>query len=186
MAKNWPYLEVLIIELPSVQDCDIALLIGYDCDEALEPLKILRLKKGPFGQRTVLGWGIIGVIDDSPKSEDAIGESHRLLTGEILEAIVMPNSSSEVHIAIRNSLKEVITPAQVNKMMELDFNEQLDTSKCKESREDKKFVSMLSEGIHKVGQAYEMPLPFIENNPKLPNNKPLATKRLNQLKVRLQ
>ena len=32
-------------------------------------------------------------------------------------------------------------------MLELDFNDHLDTSKCKESREDKKFVSMLSEGI---------------------------------------
>ena len=74
MAKKWPHLEVLVNELPPVQDCDIALLIGYDCDEALEPLKILRPKKrGPFGQRTVLGWGIIGVIDDSPKSEEILG-----------------------------------------------------------------------------------------------------------------
>ena len=45
---------------------------------------------------------------------------------------------------------------------------------------------MLSEGIHKVGNTYEMPLPFKENNSKQPNNKSLATKRLNQLKVRLQ
>ena len=45
MAKKWPHLEVLVNELPPVQDCDIALLIGYDCDEALEPLKILRPKK---------------------------------------------------------------------------------------------------------------------------------------------
>ena len=45
MAKKWPLLEVLVNELPPVQDCDIALLIGYNCDEALEPLKILRPKK---------------------------------------------------------------------------------------------------------------------------------------------
>ena len=108
----------------------------------------------------MLGWGIIGVIDASPNSEDAIGVSHRLLTREVPEAIVMPDSSSEVHFAIRNSLKEVITPSQVNKMMELDFNEQLDTSKCKESREDKKFASMLSEGVHKVGNTYEIAITF--------------------------
>ena len=51
---------------------------------------------------------------------------------------------------------------------------------------DKKFASMLSEGIHKVGKTYEIPLPFKENNSKLTNNKTLATKQLNQLKVRLQ
>ena len=45
IAKKWPHLEVLVNELPPVQDCDIALLIGYDCDEASEPLKILRAKK---------------------------------------------------------------------------------------------------------------------------------------------
>ena len=86
---------------------------------------------------TVLGWDIIGVIDASPKSKDAIGVSHPLFTREVPEAIFMPDSLSKVNFAIRNSLKEVITPAQVNKMMELDFNEQLDTSKYKESREDK-------------------------------------------------
>ncbi|XP_061892074.1 uncharacterized protein LOC133641945 [Entelurus aequoreus] len=60
-ALQWPHLEHLADKLPPFQDCNVGLLIGYDCPSALAPLEvIIGAKNEPFAQRTQLGWSIIG------------------------------------------------------------------------------------------------------------------------------
>ena len=54
------------------------------------------------------------------------------------------------------------------------------------SQNDLQFLATLRNGIHQLEDGhYEMPLPFKEKNPKLPDNKSLALHRLNQLKRRM-
>jgi hypothetical protein len=53
------------------------------------------------------------------------------------------------------------------------------------SMEDNRFLEIVSKSIHKAGINYEMPLPFKNRNPVLPNNRSPAMKRLMQLKGRL-
>lgn len=56
-----PHLRNLADKLPTLQDCDVGLLIGYDCPVALAPLEvILGDKNQPFAQRSELEWSIIG------------------------------------------------------------------------------------------------------------------------------
>ena len=53
---------------------DVGLLIGYDCSRALDPKEVISAPEGvdgPFGLRTELGWGLVGVI--SGKQEDSDG-----------------------------------------------------------------------------------------------------------------
>ena len=83
MVDEWPHLEKIKDFLAPEMECEIGLLLGYDCPKALEPSKIIRApkgKNGPFGMETVLGWGIVGIISHSANFQtDSVGLSHRIL-----------------------------------------------------------------------------------------------------------
>ncbi|KAJ8369493.1 hypothetical protein SKAU_G00095210 [Synaphobranchus kaupii] len=86
----------------------------------------------------------------------------------------------------RVTIKELppITPAQAIRILESDFKNSGVDSKMV-SQDDIVFLNMMNEGIHKNSQGhYEMPLPF-KKRPSLPDNKQLATVRLNHLKRKL-
>ena len=40
-AKQWPHLKSLTSEISPIQDCEIGLLIGYNCLQALLPREII-------------------------------------------------------------------------------------------------------------------------------------------------
>ncbi|KAJ8342685.1 hypothetical protein SKAU_G00326130 [Synaphobranchus kaupii] len=131
----------------------------------LAPLEaVIGGENEPFAQRTELGWSIIG---SSNPHLDRQG------------------SQSFVH---RVTVKEIPTPpvTDVLKALESDFIERA----CEEkyvSQDDVQFIQFLSDNIrHKDGHL-EMPLPFKNvNPPSLPNNKRLATIRLQSLKKKLK
>ena len=80
MAMKWPYLSGIANKLEPIKDCQVGLLIGYDCAKALAPLEVIPPQgDGPYGQRTELGWGIVGVIEKGKEEKDH-GVSHRMLT----------------------------------------------------------------------------------------------------------
>lgn len=71
-------------------------------------------------------------------------------------------------------------------MFELDFSERL-ADTCILSQEGKTFLRKLEEGIHqRTDGHYEMPLPFHDDMPSLPNNKSLALCRLHKLGQRFE
>ena len=68
-------------------------------------------------------------------------------------------------------------------MLELDFSERADGRAL--SLEDKTFLKKMEENIHQEPDGhYQMPLPFREDAPNLPNNKVSALHRLGKLKCR--
>lgn len=69
-------------------------------------------------------------------------------------------------------------------MFELDFIEHSVGMKSI-SNDDRKFLAILKNGIHFLDGHYEMPLPFREDLPYLPNNKGMAEQRLKHLKGKL-
>ena len=83
MVDNWPHLNPLRDQLMPRVNCKVGLLIGYDCPRALEPTGVLSAPsdgEGPFGMKTVLGWGLVGVISKDPNPGlDTIGHSHRVM-----------------------------------------------------------------------------------------------------------
>ncbi|CAC5383572.1 unnamed protein product [Mytilus coruscus] len=85
MARRWSYLEHIAEKLMPVRDCEFGLLIGYNCPRALIPSEVIpSIDNGPYGQKTDLGWGIVGIVDPLQIDNcDSIGFSHRTLTLEV-------------------------------------------------------------------------------------------------------
>ena len=77
-----------------------------------------------------------------------------------------------------------MNPSVFNQMFELDFNERKKEEQPL-SYEDKLFIKKVRKGIHQREDGrYEIPLPFKDDNVKLPNNKSQALNRLSKLKQR--
>ena len=111
MATKWPHLHRIAKDIPPLMDCKVGLLIGYDCPSALAPREVIPPEgpDQPFGQRTDLGWGIVGIIDQHEVDckSDAIGINHRVMT---VQTPSLPSTSKTAHtvqFAVRNSVKEV-------------------------------------------------------------------------------
>ncbi len=189
-AKSWPHLEHLADEMSPELDCEVGLLIGYNCPQVLLPRDVISGNENqPYAQRSVLGWSIIGYssteVDYDP--EDEIGVSHRIIIKKVQPATKpFTELKSEVHFVYRTQVKEMITPADILKVFEADFTEKF-SEEALISQEDIKVLAKLKEGIkQKPNGHYEMPLPFKEERPSLPNNKVCAEHRLRCLKKRLK
>lgn len=136
-AESWPHLRHLADEMSPELDCEVGLLIGYNCPQALLPRDIISGDEDqPFAQKTTLGWSIIGYHKSNIDYEDELGVSHCVITKQVMP---VTNSSvklkSEVHFVCKTQVKE-ISPADIIKVFESDFAE----SKMEEvsmSQEDK-------------------------------------------------
>ncbi|KAL1280039.1 hypothetical protein QQF64_014639 [Cirrhinus molitorella] len=163
-ALQWPHLKHLVNKLHPLQDCEVGLLIGYDCPSALAPLEVITGDENePFAQRTMLGWSIIGSANP-----------HLDRQGD----------ESFVH---RVAVKEMPVATDVLKVLESDFNERSYEDRYV-SQDDVCFIQLLNDNIkQKKDGHFEIPLPFKGSGPPvLPNNKKLATIRLHHLKKKLK
>ena len=197
VAKRWSYLEKIADKLLPLQPCDIGLLIGYDCARALIPRDVIQPKKvdGPYGQRTDLGWGIVGIVgggtDTQTSDADPFGISHRVVTYEIPSYLVgnpVHNDSEQLPdrlvLSLQNSVKEIIDPAQISQMMEIEFCE--DYSNKKISQNDRKFFEQMEDTHQCKDGHYQVPLPLKDPEFIWPNNRTQAEIRLKQLKSRFK
>ena len=91
---------------------------------------------GPFGQQSVLGWGIVGIIGDVHEA-DSFGRSHHVLRHKVFltEDSLKPRSV----IVLRSKIKEV-SPQQVLGILQTDFHESFASSSEKVSQADKRFL----------------------------------------------
>lgn len=186
-ARAWPHLQHLAEEIAPLIECDVGLLIGYNCSQALVPREIVSGKDHePFAQRTDLGWTIVGGVDPCVNYGDAIGCSHRVIVKEVAPSPSSDQLSKEVHYICRTQVKEVVTPLDVIKVLESDFNE-LKEEGSHLSQEDLRFISIMEERVKIQEDGHcELPLPFEGDRPSLPNNKSCAEHRLKCLKKRFE
>ena len=92
------------------------------------------------------------------------------------------NLTNQVNYVCRTHIREVITALDIIKMLESDFNERAAEEDLK-SQEDIQFLTKIR---RKDDGHYELPLPFKEERPNLPNNKTCAVHRLKCLERRLR
>ncbi|XP_051816280.1 uncharacterized protein LOC127537608 [Acanthochromis polyacanthus] len=187
-ARAWPHLEHLADEIAPLIDCDVGLLIGYNCSQALLPREVVSGKdEEPFAQRTDLGWGIIGCVNPCVDYGDVFGSSHKIVVKQVTPC--HPSSTklnNEVRYIYRTQVKELVTPPDVLKALESDFNER-GTEEAHFSQEDLRFISIMEEGITiKADGHCEMPLPFKKDKPSLSDNRKCAEHRLKCLKRRFE
>ncbi|XP_066553505.1 uncharacterized protein LOC136721589 [Amia ocellicauda] len=187
-AKAWPHLEHVADEIAPQQSCDVGLLIGYNCPQALVPRQVVPGKENqPFAQRTDLGWSVVGYGNPCLDYGDEIGISHQVIVRQVMPGLQSSsNLTSEVHYVCRTQVKEVVSPADVIKVLESDFVERsLEDSHI--SQEDLRFLSKMERGIRlKDNGHYEMPLPFKNERPNLPDNMVCAIHRLRCLERKLK
>ena len=160
----WPHLKTISKELsPYESKVDVGLLVGYNCSAALLPRQVIVAGDDePFAVRTILGWGITGTMSSSENE----------------------HSQMHSHFAFRTQVREV-SPNQIKEMYDHDFNE-VNNKGPPFSYEDQKFLKQVKDGIrHQNNGHYELPLPFKNENPHLPNNKDSAMKRFNGLRKKL-
>ena len=61
IATNWENLQSIEHEMHDLFDCNVGLLIGYDCSQALTPREVLAGGNDElYGIKTDLGWSIAG------------------------------------------------------------------------------------------------------------------------------
>ncbi|KAL8598023.1 hypothetical protein ACOMHN_011448 [Nucella lapillus] len=178
-VKNISHLSHLSDQFQPLLNVPIGLLLGVNVSEALRPLQIEYGKPGlPFAQRTRLGWSILGEmpVNHSNNEHDPVAQVLRVKKEET-DRSLLPHGS--MGFRTKDATNE-----QLIKMMEQDFtcpNEQ------PLSQEDHRFMKILTENI-KINDDghYELPLPFKQDEPRLPNNRHVALRRLMSLKRRFQ
>ena len=160
-AMKWNHLTGIANDIPALQDCDVGLLIGYNCSRALAPRQVITGKnEEPYGIKTDLGWSIVGGPQEDQQRTSGI--CHRVLVKEV------PS----------------ITPANALRMLESDFKDTSRENKCV-SQEDVQFLQIMEQNIIVNEKGHlQMPLPF-RTRPELPNNKKLAMIRLRHLQRKL-
>ena len=162
-AGRWPHLKSIEDKIPSLLDCQVSLLIGYNCPQALAPRDFIRGNGDePFAQETDLGWCIVGRT--ACREETTTHKiTHKITHKE--QPLLMP---------------------EVIKALEADFPERKIEEKTM-SQDDLKFMNIMQQSICKEDTGhYVMPLPFRNGRPDLPNNKTTARQRLEGLKRRLK
>ncbi|KAL3989127.1 hypothetical protein ACER0C_013445 [Sarotherodon galilaeus] len=187
-ARAWPHLEHLAEEIAPSIECDVGLLIGYNCPQALLPREVVPGKDNePFAQRTDLGWSIVGCVSPCVDYGDAIGSSHKIVMKSVKPHLQTSKKlTNEVKYICRTQVKEFISPPDVLRMLESDFSERR-VEDANLSPEDLRFLTIMEEGIKiKANGHCEMPLPFKKDRPNLPDNKACAVHRLRCLKGRFE
>ncbi|KAL3970370.1 KRAB domain-containing zinc finger protein [Sarotherodon galilaeus] len=187
-ARAWPHLEHLAEHIAPLKKCEIGLLIGYNCPQALMPREVVSGEDNqPFAQETDVGWSIVSYGDPGERYSDAIGVSHRIIVKQVTpEPKVTSKLKSKVHYVLKTRIKEMTTPEDVLKVLESDFSERLG-EEANLSQEDLRFLTKMKEEIKHKGDGHlEMPLPFKQSRPELPNNKLCAVLRLMCLEKKLK
>ncbi|XP_041458034.1 uncharacterized protein LOC121410188 [Lytechinus variegatus] len=174
IAERWPHLIRVAEEMmPYDQTVEVSLLIGTDCPSAIRPREIIAGGEAePYGQKSLLGWGVVGRICKDP-IESSSASCHKI-AAELYQNLAFPTKA-----------KELLIEDKVIKALETDFKH--DNSKEPMSIEDHRFLHLLEEGIVKRQDGhYEMPLPLKTDNVSLPSNRQVAEKRWRQLTARFK
>ncbi|KAL7643856.1 UNVERIFIED_CONTAM: hypothetical protein RMT77_005862 [Armadillidium vulgare] len=157
---------------PEIPMLDVEILIGFDCPEALEPLKVITGRKGTlFGFKSRLGWGIIGMTPEASNNSPQANEHKATINHSI--------------VVFRSETKELHKLEDIRKILKGDFVERRGQQKAY-SQEDRTFMDILQQGIvHGENGHYKLPLPLKGQFAK-PNNKELVLSRAQSLKRKMQ
>ena len=156
-AMSWKHLNHLADKMVPLQNCEVGLILGYNCSAALLPLEIVKDKSNltlPYAVMTSLGWSIVG--------------------GQ--------NMFAHHHITHRVCVKD-ITKEEILQKLEEDLSVIHDKQPM--SQNDLYFIKKMESEIKQVDGFYTMPLPFKER-PVPPNNRAYALKRFRCLENKLK
>ena len=98
VAKQWPHLQHLSNQIPERLNCEIGLLIGYNCPQALAPREFVSCDGNiPFAQKTLLGWSIVGITDERNICKDARETSSSMCEGYLMAERRVPHTPNSLN-----------------------------------------------------------------------------------------
>ncbi|CAC5416723.1 unnamed protein product [Mytilus coruscus] len=156
-VKDWSHVQEITDDLPLLQSCEIGLLIGSNCPQAIP------LENEPYAVKTQLGWSVVGYSDTISDESSIKGVTHRTSVKEL----------------------QLCSPKDLINVLESDFAPDMGHLSKQVSQDGIRFLSIMHNSIHQLDNKHlKLPLPFKER-PTLPNNKSQAIQRLAHLKRRL-
>ena len=190
-ANKWPHLRPVAHLIQPMQDCEVALLIGYNCPLALAPRSyVVGEGSVPFAIQTHLGWSVVGGTD-LHEDGDATETTHQIVVKQIHDQL-QPDTGQDLHhhevrFVTKTSIKEVIDipPKEIIPILESDFK---DGSSCDKhmSQDDMLFLEKIGSGIHHQRDGHYS-MPFSSRiHPNLSNNRNVAVRRFSHLKRRFK
>ena len=164
IISRWEHLNEIAKETSEHRpNLEIGQLIGSNCPAALEPLEVVPSQGDwPFTVRHRHSWTVSGPLRVKYKQDTSVLTANRITVREI------------------ETVKEIVTPKTLLKMLELDFNDHTPSKFPDErgySQEDQMFLDKAEHGIQKVEGHYEIPLPFRHPDVNMSNNREQAVKR---------
>jgi len=97
----------------------------------------------PYAMRTALGWGLIGNLSLKYSSQ----ESEHCTCDQIISRENGAQAGKTIgHFALKTHIKEVLTPAKIGKLFDLNFYEAVRDDKGL-SHLDRKFLNVLRSNI---------------------------------------
>ena len=160
--QRWPHLKH--VNLPEIE-AGIELLIGTNVSKALEPLQVIRsVNNGPYAIRTMLGWTVNGPLK---------GDS-----GDAMDC-----EQPELQV---NRVSVVCLDELWQQQFKADFPECSMDEQIGMSREDQKFMELVTNSAKQVNGHYQINLPLRKRDVSMPNNKKIIEQRALHLKKRLQ
>ena len=161
---NYPHLAGL--DIPEPELGEVTLLIGQDHSECLVPLEVKRGMKGqPYATRSMLGWSINGPLTTRGKQS-------------------LTNHVASYHVTVNSSCCDRLHE-DIKAMWALETNEMSDSREAL-SQVEKEVTQMWKATTTIEGGRYVMPIPFKDTQPKLPDSREMAQRRLNHLSRRFQ
>ena len=185
IADKWPHLKKIREKIsPLNESLNVGVLIGSNCPKAIKPREIVAGRsEDPYAVRTLLGWCIVGPANppDTQTDEENLVTCNRIVAKEIAR----DDDDKGIDFVLSEPTKELINATAIVKMFEQDFTEHKGTPTKSLSKDDRKFLKIVKDGIHRTDDGhYELPLPLRNEAISLPDNKEVALRRLNQLKKR--
>lgn len=131
--------------MPYRQDVEVELLVVANCTRAIKPREVISgADDDPYTMRTTLGWGIIGNVN--PK-ENGQQNAHCSCNRIVSQEIGAKSSKTVRHFVLMTHVKKVISPAQVRKLFEFDFNKAAGEDKA-HSYVVRKFLNLVKANIY--------------------------------------
>ena len=183
IADRWPHLKKIKEKIsPLNESLSVGVLIGSNCPKAIKPREIIAGRsEDPYAVRTLLGWCIVGPanLPGTQADEDSLVTCNRIIAKEI----VCDTDDKGRNFVLNEPTKELINATAIVKMFERDFTEHKGMPAKSLSKDDRKFLKIVKDGIHRTDDGhYELPLPLRDEAISLPDNKEVAVRWLNQLK----
>ena len=201
-TRSMPTLPILRENIATVSDCSryahlrdlpiftppnvdgAGLLIGLDCPEALEPLELASGVRGqPYGVRTRLGWSLSGPINETGGTHET--STNFIVTRGVSTSPAPLSPTRDPRPAPSSHAQDQQLSEQVARFWELESSGLYDTTKGP-SQQDQAVLRRWEKEVKVVDGHYQLPIPFKDEKPRLPDARNMAEKRLKNLKRKLE